>query len=139
MKNIVVVEGMDIPNSMRCKLAGLSVEEQLKHFVITKQFCEYYGEDKETNLEDLTRSEYLNSLSHRDVLDIITCEGFVVGVHVGIEGKEWAPASCNVFFNTESPKILNWGCKYGGHYYDFVNIYAMYSMVFRPLPGEMNG
>ena len=97
------------------------------------------GEDKETNPEDLTRSEYLNPLSHRDVLDIITCEGFVVGVHVGIEGEKWAPASCNVFFNTESPKILNWGCKYGGHYYDFVNIYAMYSMVFRPLPGEMNG
>lgn len=136
MKPILTVKGVEIPSHVRSVLAGLSVEEQLQHIVLTKHFREFYsvpaarlpsGQEVE-----MTRTEIMDPFEHEDVVNWITCEDIVVGARVGICVRGLFMSSTDVFFCTEKPRILSCGpIRYGGDPYDFVDIYAKYTFEYR--------
>ena len=136
MKPILTVKGVEIPSHVRSVLAGLSVEEQLQHIVLTKHFREFYsvpaarlpsGQEVE-----MTRTEIMDPSKHEDVVKWITCEDMVVGARVGICVRGFVMFSTDVFFCTESPRVLSCGpVRFGGDPYDFVDIFAKYTFEYR--------
>ena len=133
MKPIKLIEGIEIPQHMRDALSALPCEEQLARFTLTKNYHAYYGDDSLDEKDIvLDRSEILTA-EDKDVLAILVCDGIVVGVEV--ELREYFAYSAGVeLFNQESHKMHSIGFKYGGHYSDFVTLYAKYMFAYNENP-----
>ena len=136
MKPIVTVEGVEIPLHVKNVLAGLSVTEQLQHIVLTKHYREFYSVPlsrlPSADEVEMTRTEIMDPSKHEDVVNLITCEDIVVGVRVGIGVRGLVMFPTDVFFCTESPRVLSCGpIRFGGDPYDFVDIFAKYTFEYR--------
>ena len=136
MKPIKLIEGIDIPQHMREALSALPCEEQLTRFTLTKNYHEHYGvnslHEKDVGLD---RSKIL-AAEGKNVLAILVRDGIVVGVEV--ELREYFAYSTGVeLFNQDSHKLHSIGFKCGGHYSDFVTIYAEYVFAYNGNQGSI--
>ena len=127
MKPITIIQGIEIPQNMRNALENLTYQEQFTHFTLTKNYriCDGTIPKGEVML-DCTK---ILSEEDEDVVAIVVCDGIVVGVEV--ELREYSHFSKGVeLFNQNHHQMHSIFFRYGGHHYDFAEIYAKYSFAF---------
>ena len=111
MKSIRVVENIEIPQNMHDELSSLPYEEKFSHFTLTKEYCNVYGIPPKYDLEETIVLDSCKTLSLEDyeVLELLVCDGIVVGVCVGENSFQ-----CNdKFFNQTYPEMDVSGFKCG--------------------------